>query len=137
MKHSPYKIAVLAAALLIVGAGCSKAADTDEPASGQQAVKQEPQGDVVAVTYNPAGLDKKDVTIKVGDWIEFRNSDLKAHWPASNPHPSHTDYPEFDPQAAVKPGDTWRFRFMKAGDWKFHDHMSGRDAKVQGVIHVK
>lgn len=130
-----FTTAVLAATLLLVGAGCSSA---DPVVTEAPFVPGQPVTDTVVATYNPGkGLDKKDITIKVGDSVEFRNSDLKARWPASAPHPQHTDYPEFDPKAAIQPGAVWRFTFTKAGDWKFHDHLTVSDANLRGVVHVK
>ncbi|OGH61116.1 MAG: hypothetical protein A2848_02235 [Candidatus Magasanikbacteria bacterium RIFCSPHIGHO2_01_FULL_50_8] len=131
MKYKTLKLAALTAAFIILGAGCSSTQTPAPPAATG------PQPTTVAITLNPQGLDKKEVTIKVGDLVEFRNSDLKAHSPASDPHPSHTAYPEFDAKGGLKPGDTWTFKFEKAGTWKFHDHAAAKDKKFQGVVIVK
>lgn len=132
MKHISLKLAVLSAAFILIGGGCSKT--EDQPAAP---IVQQPQHETVAITLNPQGLDKKEVTIKVGDYVEFRNSDLKDRWPASAPHPQHTDYPEFDPKAGIKPGEVWRFQFTKAGTWKFHDHLNAPNKAFQGTVIVK
>lgn len=70
------------------------------------------------------GFDPGQVTIKKGTKVTFVNQDTKSRWPASAPHPTHTDYPEFDPKVAISAGSSWSFVFDKTGTWKFHDHLS-------------
>lgn len=121
--------ALIGASLIVAGFGCgSRSASTPEVAK-----KLGPS--YTAVTYNPEGISPKQITIRVGEGIEFRNSDLKSHWPASAPHPTHTDYPEFDAQQEIKPSDTWRFVFTKKGTWKFHDHL-GTKQQFAGTVVV-
>ncbi len=137
MRYTLRTLTAFTSVFLLIGAGCASATQVTTESSPTPTQQAAPQGEIVVATYNPTGLDKKEFNINKGDSIEFRNSDLKPHWPASNPHPTHTDYPEFDPKTVIKPGDVWRFTFMKAGDWKFHDHLNGRSAVVSGVVHVK
>jgi len=136
MNTTKLKLAAFGAALLLIGGGCSKEGQlsiTEEPVQANRPV----QSTMYPLTINPEGVTPKELTIAVGDTVEFRNSDVKPHWLASNPHPSHTDYPEFDPKAALAPGSVWSFKFTKAGTWKFHDHLNGRDTKFQGTVIVK
>lgn len=136
MNTTKLKLAAFGAALLLIGGGCSKEGQltiTEEPVQANRPV----QSTMYPLTINPEGVTPKELTIAVGDTVEFRNSDVKPHWLASNPHPSHADYPEFDPKAALAPGGVWSFKFTKAGTWKFHDHLNGRDTKFQGTIIVK
>lgn len=88
-----------------------------------------------AVVYWPAGggaeivmKDKiytpKNLHIKVGERVTFINKDSeKAYWPASNIHPTHEIYGEFDPKKSVRSGESWSFVFNKKGEWKYHDHL--------------
>ena len=68
------------------------------------------------------GFSPSKVTIQEGTLIIFVNSDSVAHWPASNVHPSHDVYPEFDPKIQIDPQKQWVF-IPKQGAWKFHDHL--------------
>ena len=66
----------------------------------------------------------KELTIQKGDTVMFTTSLEKPFWPASNLHPSHTIYSEFDPKEPIEPGKSWSFKFNKAGKWRFHDHLA-------------
>ncbi|MEK9166595.1 MAG: hypothetical protein AAB846_02575 [Patescibacteria group bacterium] len=76
---------------------------------------------VVAMTKD--GFMPNKVTIHYGDTVKFVNEDTQDRWPASNIHPTHAIYPEFDPKSSIKPGGTWFFTFTKAGIWRYHDHL--------------
>lgn len=69
-------------------------------------------------------FDPETLTIQRCTEVVFENKDSKAHWPASNIHPTHGIYPEFDPQKGIGPGNSWSFVFDKAGNWRFHDHLN-------------
>jgi plastocyanin len=66
----------------------------------------------------------KNLRIKVGERVTFVNKDSKeSYWPASNIHPTHEIYSEFDPKKAVRPDSSWSFVFNRKGEWKYHDHL--------------
>ncbi len=71
-----------------------------------------------------SSYEPKDLTITVGDTVTFENAGLEDKWPASNIHPTHAIYPEFDPQRPIPPGESWSFTFSKVGVWKYHDHLT-------------
>lgn len=70
------------------------------------------------------GFSPQEITLNKGDAIKFTTSLGKPFWPASNLHPTHTIYPEFDPKEPVAANKDWSFVFNKSGEWKFHDHLS-------------
>ncbi len=70
------------------------------------------------------GLSPDTLTVKAGTTVKFTNADKYWHWPASDPHPSHTFYPEIDPHEPVKPGATWQVTLSKVGKWGIHDHLA-------------
>ena len=80
-------------------------------------------GGEVVIVLTDVGYEPSDVTISVGTTITFTTTRDTFHWPASNLHPNHTIYPEFDPLAPVPPEENWSFTFDKAGKWNFHDHL--------------
>lgn len=77
---------------------------------------------IIRMTKN--GFEPKELTVTEGDEVLFINNDDTDHWPASNFHPTHTLYPEFDPLKGIHPGGSWKFKFEKVGTWRMHDHLS-------------
>ncbi len=76
------------------------------------------------ITLTKDGFVPDTVTIKKGDTITFKTTTGNMFWPASNLHPSHLLYPEFDPKEPVQPDASWSFTFDKVGKWQFHDHLA-------------
>ncbi|HEY0964264.1 MAG TPA: hypothetical protein VGE31_00520 [Candidatus Paceibacterota bacterium] len=79
--------------------------------------------DIYTIEITNEGYNPVDLTILQGDTVVFKNSDTVPHWPASNIHPTHQIYSDFDPMKGVPPGESWSFTFTKAGDWRWHDHI--------------
>lgn len=77
-----------------------------------------------AVTLTENGFEPAEIRIAQGQTVTFRTTAGKPFWPASNPHPAHTDYPEFDAQLPIAPDAGWNFTFGKAGTWRYHDHLA-------------
>ncbi len=87
----------------------------------------------ININIDDNGFSPSSLKINKGDIVAFTNIGKNAHWPASNNHPSHEIYPEFDPKKPISPGSSWEFQFNKSGSWKMHDHLSPR---FSGVIIV-
>lgn len=85
----------------------------------------------IAITGN--GFEPANALFHQGSKVLFLNRDTRAHWPASDPHPTHEIYPEFDPKRTIAPGDVWGFTFERVGKFGFHDHLNPH---VRGVIEV-
>jgi len=77
------------------------------------------------------GFAPKRLDIRTGDEVVFVNESAVPVWPASNIHPTHEILPEFDPLGAVAPGESWAFRFLRNGYWRYHNHI---DAAEAGLI---
>lgn len=69
------------------------------------------------------GFDPQEVQIDQGETVIFSNEDEQERWPASNIHPTHGIYPEFDPKRPIKPKEEWKFQFNRSGNFRFHDHL--------------
>lgn len=78
---------------------------------------------VYDISYDGTKYTPSTLNIKQGDIVRFKNNSKDSFWPASAPHPEHTDYPEFDAKSALAAGKTFEFKFTKVGTWKFHDHI--------------
>ena len=72
------------------------------------------------------GFEPASLTVAAGTTVVFRNTGDNDHWPASDVHPTHERYSEFDPRKPIPPGGTWNFTFEKEGAWRFHDHLQQR-----------
>lgn len=76
------------------------------------------------IELTPEGFKPESLTIKKGDIVKFVNSKGGPFWPASDPHPAHTYYSDFDSMKGIPSGGEWSHRFNQGGQWKFHDHLS-------------
>jgi len=99
----------------------------------------------VTITYGDNGFSPSEITIAKGSIVKFINKSRLPLWVASDPHPEHTDYPEFDSVHGLMEypdeRDDYTFSFDKVGKWKFHNHsVSGYDAAETvhpGLVIVK
>ena len=78
---------------------------------------------VYTIELQENGFSPQELTIQKGDIVKFVSNN-RIFWPASNLHPSHTIYFEFDSKDPIKTGESWSFRFNKLGEWKYHDHLA-------------
>jgi hypothetical protein len=79
------------------------------------------------------GFYPRVMTIKIGEVVEFVSHIDQPMWPASDLHPTHDVYPDFDPKKPLFAGESFSFKFEKAGRWSFHDHL---DSTKTGMIIV-
>jgi plastocyanin len=80
-------------------------------------------GAAATIRMKTDAFEPTTVTVKKGDKVCWANDDAEARWPASNIHPTHEIYSDFDPKTPVRSGESWCFVFAKPGIWKFHDHL--------------
>lgn len=88
---------------------------------------------IQVIKMTPKTFEPSNVTVDENSTIIFLNQDEISRWPASNLHPTHEIYPEFDPKREIKPGESWSFKTKKPGTWNFHDHL---DPHLRGTITV-
>lgn len=104
------------AAYVIIGKKESSQATTPDPAPAEMS------GHVIV--QNAQGFAPSELTVTVGETVTFRTENGKPFWPASDLHPSHLVYSDFDPKQPVPPTESWSFTFDRAGSWRFHDHLA-------------
>lgn len=78
------------------------------------------------------GFEPSRIIIHKGDSVIFTSDEIEF-WPASDSHPTHGIYPEFDPGRSLEKGEKWTFKFEKAGAWQFHDHLQ---SQMKGTVLV-
>jgi hypothetical protein len=79
------------------------------------------------------GFHPQTITVRKCTRVIYKNEGCVAHWPASDIHPTHGIYPEFDPKEGIDPGKEWSFVFDRVGKWRDHDHLFPVN---RGVIEV-
>jgi len=85
------------------------------------------------INLTETGFAPNTITIAKGDIVVFTTRRGKPFWPASDLHPTHEIYSEFDPKEPIEPNASWSFRFENTGEWKYHDHL---DSYYKGVTRV-
>jgi len=153
------KIILIVGVVLIVILGVfyvkqESAEESDMPAIEEEGESMEKEDGAVMgkniVVYSDSGFSPKELTIKAGETVAFRNDSSRLVWTATAIHPSHTVYPEssiqkcFDDQADksllfdscgdVQEGQEWSFVFREIGSWNYHNH---RRASEWGTIIVE
>lgn len=78
---------------------------------------------IFTVIYTDAGYSPKEITIRVGDTVEFENNSSRSVWTASYIHPTHKILPEFDALKGYAPGETYSYLFKEFGTWQYHNHL--------------
>jgi plastocyanin len=89
--------------------------------------------DPVGIVLTEEGFEPREIHITKGTKVTFTTTRQNQFWPASNLHPSHEIYPEFDPKYPLEPTESWSFVFDKPGVWRFHDHIR---SYFTGTIYV-
>lgn len=87
----------------------------------------------VSIVLTDEGFRPAQVRITPGTKVIFSTTRSGDFWPASNAHPAHSIYPEFDPKLPIEPSDTWTF-VPKAGVWGYHDHVR---SYFTGILYVE
>jgi len=77
------------------------------------------QQNVDLVSIEKDRLVPANVTIVVGQTISFKNLDSTAHQIVSNPHPAHTDLPDFYSPLLYK-NESYSYTFASPGNWGYH-----------------
>jgi plastocyanin len=85
------------------------------------------------VVLTSKGFVPNEITLKRGGTVTFSTDAGKTFWPASDLHPDHGLYPEFDPRKPLSNDETWTFTFPVQGRWGFHDHIR---SYFTGIIYV-
>ena len=89
------------------------------------------------ITYTSQGvLSVASLEIGQGDTVKFVNQDSAPHWPASDPHPTHTICPGFDALRGLATGQSYSYTFDKITTCPFHDHFDASNSALRGQIMI-
>ena len=100
------------------GNGSSKDTTQETPL-----IESEEVGDNTVV-YQESGFSPEILTVDNGTTVTFINRSRKPMWIGSDPHPAHTDYPDFD---QLRDGAEYSFTFTESGSYPYHNHLFPSD----------
>ena len=101
--------------------------------------------DTYSVEIRNDGYFPQTVSIKKGQRVRWLNID-GPNWPASDVHPTHTNYPGtdnqkcgtgatmFDACKVLERGEVFEFMFNVTGRWYYHNHLN---PDMKGVVIVE
>lgn len=120
---------LLAAGLGMWVAGCARDAPTPPTPTPDPAL---------TITISRTGASPRNLTVPRGSQITFVNSDTVVHQMYSDPHPEHTDCPEFDSVGQLTPGQTRQTtNLVTARTCNFHDHLDFGNNALRGAIVIQ
>ncbi|GEM_PF-786304 len=85
------------------------------------------------ITITSSGFSPKNLTVKSGSAVTWKNSSGGTVEVASDPHPTHTDLPDLN-SGSLANGASYTYTFSKLGTWGYHDHF---DPTVKGTVVVE
>src|SRR5262245_23634253 len=113
-RRTRWRVVVLltASAALACGKSDAPASPSGSPVSG------------TTITITASGANPRRLSIARGSQVTFVNNDRVVHQMYSDPHPEHTDCPEFDSVGQLAPGQTRQTtNLVTARTCSFHDHL--------------
>ena len=90
--------------------------------------------DKVTITFGEDGFEPDTIHVSGGTEVTFMSTRNGQFWPASDLHPSHSIYPDFDPRRPLGEDESWSFVFTNQGQWRYHDHLSPLNRGLIKVI---
>lgn len=94
-----------------------------------------PQQEANTIRYTErAGFSPSVLRVKQGTAVTFINDDVSPLLVRSNPHPSHTAYPELNTGDTLSQGEIFVFTFNRLGTWGYHNHLN---PSWQGTVVVE
>lgn len=96
--------------------------------------KAKEEAKTAAVSATNSGFVPNSIEISKGTKVVWTNNASSSAQVASDPHPFHTDFPEFGSGQVIQPGQSFEFTFNKEMTFKYHDHLN---ASSTGIVIVK
>ncbi len=120
---------ILAAAIAACAAGCANSEPTPPSQTPDPAT---------TITISRAGASPRSLTVPRGSQITFVNNDTVVHQMYSDPHPEHTDCPEFDSVGQLSPRQTRQTtNLVTSRTCNFHDHLDSTNNTLRGSIIIQ
>ncbi len=99
------------------------------------------KGNSANVILGDDGFSAQSLTVEKGTIVKWKIEGKNFHWPASDFHPTHGDYPEkggclgskLDACRELKDGEFYEFKFDRVGIWTMHDHLFHGNTMIVSV----
>ncbi len=122
-------VVVTLAAFAVLVSGCAK---------NEATPPSQPPDPATTITITPNGASPRTLTVPRGSQITFVNQDTTVHQMYSDPHPEHTDCPEFDSVGQLSPGKSRQTsNLVTAQTCRFHDHLNFNNQTLSGSIVIQ
>lgn len=106
----------------------TKAENENEDNENKEEIK------TAAISLTNDGFTPNSLEVSKGTKVVWTNNASSSAQVSSDPHPLHTDFPEFGAGPAIQTGQTFEFTFNKEMAFKYHDHLN---LSSTGTIIVK
>jgi plastocyanin len=121
---------VAGGAALAGWAACSGGTSTSSPSGAASGG--------TTITITAAGASPRALTVPLGTQVTFVNNDSVPHDMYSDPHPEHTDCPEFDSVGHLVPGASRQTKNLTTTRvCGFHDHINPFVTALTGSIRIQ
>lgn len=96
---------------------------TGQPSTTSASPSTTATAEANTVTLTANGFSPATLTIKAGDKVTWINKSGAAATVNSDPHPTHTNYPELN-LGQFSDGESLSLTFPKAGTYGYHNHFN-------------
>jgi plastocyanin len=105
--------------------------------SSDPAPSPTPELPSTTITVTASGANPRNVIVTSGTQVTFVNSDGSIHEMYSDPHPEHTDCPEFDSVGRLSPGQRRQTtNLVEVRTCRFHDHLNPDNNLLKGTVTI-
>ena len=125
-KRLDRHLQIFVASAVVLAVACSSGEENKVPNQTpvvQAVLATEVDPEALLIAYTQDGYNPKRLDISLGQKVHFVNQSEVPLWPASNIHPTHEIYPEFDAKQVINPQEVWVFKFDELGFWRYHNHL--------------
>ncbi len=88
---------------------------------------------VYEVDFDGTAYSPSVSSLRVGDYIFFKNKSSGNFWPVAGSANTIAAYPQFNPKSPIAAGGEYKFQFSKAGNWSFGDNLKANSVFTVNV----